>query len=112
MYDNEFKESDWKKFRKLIPSWQERHIKKLSQEYITILNQNKLPSDNFWELENRIKQDKKSPGVLIEMSRSKMIQNIMIMLKDGIIELDELSDFSDTFKDTINTYLELYKIKL
>lgn len=51
-----FKESDWKLFKKLSPSWQERYINKLNKEYIGILIQYKEASTIFWELHDRIKK--------------------------------------------------------
>lgn len=36
---------------------------RLLKEYIDMLNGNGNASDKFWELEERIKKDKKHPGV-------------------------------------------------
>ncbi len=63
----EFTEADWKLFRSKIGEWQEAHMDKLNKEYIELLNGDKLPSEKFWELEKRIKNDKKSAGVMLEM---------------------------------------------
>lgn len=46
----EFKESDWKLFRKRVIVWQENYMNRLNKEYITLLKQDKNPSDIFWEL--------------------------------------------------------------
>ena len=70
-------EHDWKTFRKKIPDWQEAYMERLAKEYIMLLQSDKLASSKFWELEKRIKQDKKSPGVIIEMRRSTAINNIV-----------------------------------
>ena len=59
-------EHDWKIFRNKIPDWQECYIERLATDYITLLQSEKKASAKFWELEKRIKQDKKSPGVLID----------------------------------------------
>ena len=65
----EFTEADWKLFRSKIGEWQEAYMDKLNKEYIELLNGDKLPSEKFWELEKRIKNDKKSAGVMLEMTR-------------------------------------------
>ena len=60
-------ERDWKIFRKKIPGWQERYMERLEMEYIALLQNEKSASSKFWELEKRIKQDKKSPGGIIDI---------------------------------------------
>ena len=46
----------------------------LVKEYANFLNDDKKPaSEKFWELEKRIKEDKRRPGVIMEMSKSEAI---------------------------------------
>ena len=52
-------EKDWKLFRSRIPDWQEAYMDKLNHEYIELLSGEGNPSDKFWALEERIRQDKK-----------------------------------------------------
>ena len=61
----EFSKSDWKLFRACIAEWQENYMERLVKEYIDMLNGNGNASDKFWELEERIKKDKKHPGVML-----------------------------------------------
>ena len=58
----EISKADWKLFRERIGDWQERYMEKLSKEYVKLLTSPGNASDHFWELEKRIKQDKKHPG--------------------------------------------------
>lgn len=102
MYSAGFKESDWKLFRQKIADWQEAYIAKLNREYIEILNSSKPASEKFWEIEKRIRSDKKDAGVIIEMRRSKFIQNILELLSEKVIGLDDLEEFSDELKQTVN----------
>lgn len=99
-------ERDWKIFRKKIPDWQERYMERLAMEYITLLQSEKKASTKFWELEKRIRQDKKSPGVLIDMRRSTAINNIVSLVLDEVISLDELDDFSDDLKEAVKFIVE------
>lgn len=94
-------EYDWKIFRNKIPDWQERYMERLATDYITLLQSEKKASAKFWELEKRIKQDKKSPGVLIDMRRSTAINNIVNMVLDEVISLDDLEAFSDDLKEAV-----------
>lgn len=102
-----YKESDWKLFRKLIPVWQERYITKLNKEYIGILIQDKNASTIFWELNDRIKKDQNNPGVIMEMSRSLLVENLISLIKHNVITLDELNDFSEETKESIQMWLNL-----
>lgn len=93
---------DWKLYRRLLPKWQERYIGRLNQEYIKILSENNNPSTNFWKLEKRIYQDKKLPGVTIEVARSDFFMEIMELLNSDVITRDDLNDFSKEVKDWVD----------
>ena len=90
-------EKDWKLFRSRIPDWQEA------------LSGEGNPSDKFWALEERIRQDKKDSGVQAEMSRSNMKFILMDLLDEGAITAEDLDGFSDDLRDSLLTYIELRK---
>ena len=74
-------EKDWKLFRKLLPGWQEAYMERLAKEYIELLSSDRQASDKFWELDQRIKQDKRRTGVLARgVSRSNMFQLIINLI--------------------------------
>ena len=98
-----FPESDWKLYKSKIADWQEGYMEKLCKEYIDLLSSDRLPSDRFWELENRIREDKRATGVVVNNSRSNMIVNILDLLYEGAITLDDLSDFSDELQERIKS---------
>ena len=57
---------DLKLFRERLSGWQENYMEGLVKEYANFLNDDKKPaSEKFWELEKRIKEDKRQPGVII-----------------------------------------------
>ena len=76
------------------------------KEYIELLNGDKLPSEKFWELEKRIKNDKKSAGVMLEMTRSQFIRNIIYLIDDGAITFDDLKEFSDELKESVGFFID------
>ncbi len=67
MFGYEFIEKDWKLFRSKIAIWQESYMEKLNQEYIELLSADSHASKKFWQLEKRIKNDKKHAGVQAEI---------------------------------------------
>ena len=95
------KEQDWKLFRKKLPLWQETYMDKLNQEYIRLLSGEGLASDKFWELEKRIRMDKKSIGVVADMRRSMMYTNLLSLLVNEIIREDDLKGFSEELSETV-----------
>lgn len=101
MYD--VKEKDWKILRKKIIVWQENYMQKLNDEYIEILQRDNVASKNFWDLEKRIFKDKRSIGVVIDMRRSMMVENLLELLRDKIITFDDLDEFSDELKDVLKS---------
>ena len=67
---------DWKLFRERLSGWQENYMEGLVKEYVNFLNDDKKPaSEKFWELEKRIKEDKRHLGVIMEMSKSEVMMN-------------------------------------
>ena len=95
------KEQDWKLFRKKLPLWQESYMDKLNQEYIRLLSGEGLASDKFWELEKRIREDKRSIGVVADMRRSQMYSNLLSLLVNEIIREDDLEGFSEELTETV-----------
>ena len=91
-----FTEADWKLFRKKIAVWQEAYMEKLVREYMDLLSEDGSASDKFWALEKRIKKDKQKTGVVVDMRRSMMIQNILQLLGEGAITLDDLDGIDNT----------------
>ena len=62
----------------------------------------KNPSDIFWELDNRVKRDKKLTGVIArDMRRSNMYGLLIDLLRENTITLDDLSDFSEELQERL-----------
>ena len=79
--------------------------KNLTKEHVNLLTSPGNASDHFWELEKRIKQDKKHPGVLIELRKSTAIWDIAYFVRDKIITLDDLEGFSEDLIDAVKLIL-------
>ncbi|MEG0806696.1 MAG: multidrug transporter [Anaerovoracaceae bacterium] len=106
MQEQKFTEKDWKLFRNKIPDWQETYMDKLNKEYIKLLSEDINASDKFWQLEKRIKQDRKRTGVQLEMSRSNLIFNIISLINEGAISIEDLEEFSDQLRGTVRFIVE------
>lgn len=106
----EISKSDWKLYREKIAVWQENYMSRLNNEYIDLLNaDDKKASEKFWELEKRIKNDRHHPGVIMEMSKSNAVFDIVNLIRLDAITYDDLADFSDDLQQAVKMLLERYK---
>ena len=101
----EISKADWKLYRERLPEWQEHFMEDLVKEYIELLSSPGNATDHFWELEERIKKDKKNPGVLIEVRKSDALWDIAMFVQRKIITMDNLDGFSDDVKDAVKLIL-------
>ncbi len=98
----EISKADWKLFQERIGAWQERYMDRLNKEYIVLLSGDKDPSDKFWELEKRIKEDKKQPGVQLWLEKKNVGWDLVRLLKDRVITEEDLEGFSEPLiKDVV-----------
>ena len=99
---------DWKLFRERLSNWQEKYMEGLVEAYANFLNDDKKPaSEKFWELEKRIKEDKRHPGVIMEVNKSEVIWDIVRLIRLKVITYDDLSDFSDELHMEVKRILEM-----
>ncbi|MCI5510775.1 MAG: multidrug transporter [Dorea sp.] len=101
----EISKADWKLFRERVSDWQEHYMEQLVKEYVELLTSPGNASDHFWELEERIKKDKKHPGVLIELRKSTAIWDIVYFVRDKVITMDELEGFSKDLIEAVKLIL-------
>ena len=80
----------------------------LVKEYVEFLNDDTKPaSEKFRKLEERIKKDKRHPGIVTELSKSEMIWDIVRLIRLNVIVYDDLSDFSDALQQEVKRILEM-----
>ncbi|MBQ9043506.1 MAG: multidrug transporter [Eggerthellaceae bacterium] len=103
--DDHYTEHDWKLFRSRIGGWQEHYMDKLNDEYVELLRGEGEPSEKFWALEKRIREDKRAAGVRVEMRRSALILNMASLYAEGAIAEEDLEGFSDDLTETLRAML-------
>ena len=108
MQEEYFTKQDWTLFRSKIIEWQDKYMEKLCREYTELLSQDAKASEKFWTLVNRIKLDKRSPGVILEMRKSLLIQNIIALIYDEVINVEDLADSSNKLQERVKSLLEFY----
>jgi len=104
----EISKKDWKLFQEKLSGWQENYMEGLVEEYVSFLNDDIKPaSEKFWELEKRIKEDKRHPGVILKMSKSEEIWDIVQLIRLKVIADDDLSDFGDELQQEVKRILDM-----
>jgi len=102
----EVTKKDWKLYRAKIPEWQEAYMEKLIASYVKHLTSEKPASTKFWELEKKIKRDRKNSGVLIKLNKQDMPFDVIRLIHEEVITINDLDGFSDDFIETVHYLLE------
>ena len=103
---SEISKADWKLFMEKVPEWQERYMEKLVQKYVKLLTSPGDASEHFWELEKRIRNDKKHPGVMMQLEKGEAIWDIAILIRKKVITVKDLDGFSQELKDAVAAILD------
>ena len=81
-------------------------MNRLNREYIELLNSDQPPSDKFWALDERIKTDRRKPGVVLSIRKSDVVFHLAVLLHDEAICMEDLDDFSDELKESVKRILQ------
>ena len=103
----EISKKDWKLFREKLAVWQENYMARLIKDYIALLSaEDRNASDKFWELDNKIRTDRRHPGVILNVRKSEAIYDILRLIRLGVITYEDLSDFSEELQQTVKLILD------
>lgn len=79
----------------------------LTCEYAKLLTDDSLrPSERFWTLNKRIQEDRRRPGVQLELRKQNVVLELARLIADGAVSLDELDGFSEELQNMVRV---LYK---
>ena len=77
-------------------------MEKLCIDYAAMLNDSNIDaSERFWILNKRIREDRRSPGVQIEVRKSTVFFDIAQLVGYEVITLDDLSEFSTELQEAV-----------
>ena len=97
----ECSKADWKLFQDRLRMWQENYMERLIEGYIQMLQGPENASSRFWQLERKLKSDRVNPGVSLVLDKQEVIQDIVNMIKIGVIAIDDLEGFSEELVDEV-----------
>ena len=105
----EITKADWKLFREKIVGWQEAYMARLNREYMELLSADGDASAKFWALEERIRIDKKQPGVQLELKKSHVGWDLVRLLNDGVITAADLEGFRQELREDVLHMAEVFR---
>ena len=108
MQEQGFPTKHWLLFRNKIAGWQENYMERLIEHYVSYLSSTEPASTKFWTMEKRRKQDKKTPGVCIEISKGNMIFDLVRFLQDEVIVFSDLDEFSEELRENVKLLMERF----
>ena len=93
--------ADWRLFRERIGGWQEAHMEKLNKEYVELLSGDAPASKKFWVLEERIRTNKNTPGVRLQLKKSETDWNLVALMREKVITAADLDGFSEELREYV-----------
>lgn len=77
-------------------------MEKLTREYAELLTDDRCqPSERFWALNERIREDRRKPGVQLELRKQNVVFDLAHLIADGAVSLEELDGFSEELQNTV-----------
>ena len=77
-------------------------MEKLTREYAEFLTDDRCqPSERFWTLNKRIREDRRKPGVQLELRKQNVVFDLAHLIADGAVLLDELDGFSEELQNMV-----------
>ena len=99
------KYSDWKMFTNIIGVWQERYMANILEEYKSIIDRNDKISKRYHCLEDEINKNKYNPGIRMSLEKKSMVDDLILLVKQRVIDIDDLFVFSDELRQEVQSRL-------
>lgn len=99
----------WKLFQQRIPEWRERYLQARNMELVrSLADPDKSHTGQFGD--TKAKMDEIS-RILTEclghLSKLQMTQSLLLMIHYGMIDKNDLNEFSEVLRNNISIHLDL-----
>jgi len=97
-------ESDWKKFRDIVPKLRERYLADRNARISALLTDpKKNETDRFWAaMEEMEKEARILRQCLDGHSRSKMWLYMLTMIRAGMLKKEDMAEFSESLQEEVS----------
>jgi hypothetical protein len=99
-------ESDWKKFRAMIPMLRERYLAERNARIVRLLTDPaKNETERFWDAQATVEKEAKTLRMCLDdHSRSKMWLALITMRSAGMLKPEDLAGFSEKLQKEVFEY--------
>lgn len=95
--------SDWKAFRRRVPEWRERYLRRKNRELVELLGDEALtPTERFWQVEERVAEEARVlTSCLDGHSKKRVAWYLTLMYGHGMIGAEDLDEFSEGLREAV-----------
>lgn len=99
---------DWKTFRDMLPELREHYLAERNKTFISMLNdEDRTPTEQFWDTLDAMKKEAKIlQDCLDGYSKSDMDMHILLMLRHGLMNEEDLDGFSEELREWVDKVRE------
>jgi len=96
-------ESDWKKFRDMVPKLRERYLAERNARILrNLTDPKKTETERFWDAMDEMEKEARTLRKCLDgHSRSKMWLYMDIMRRAGMLKRGDLADFSEELQKQV-----------
>lgn len=96
-------ESDWKKFRAMLPVWRERYLAERNVRIVAALTaEGKSQTVRFWDGDELIRKEARVlQQCFDDIRRSRMLERLWAMHGSGVIRREDLAAFSQDLQSKV-----------
>lgn len=100
------KESDWKRFRAIVPALRERYLAKKNQTIGELLGApGRSETERFWDVHNLVQQEATTLRSCLDgHSRSSMTTYLLTMRGVGMLTDEDLAGFSPELQELLKSF--------
>lgn len=100
---SEPRESDWKKFRAMLPVWRERYLVEANRRIAAVLTDAKrTQTERFWDAKKMMRQEARTlQRCLDDIRRSRMWERLNEMRIAGMIRREDLAEFTAELQNQV-----------
>lgn len=101
--------ADWKLFRQRIPEWRERYLQGRNMELVrSLADPDKSHTEQFWDTKEKMDEISRIlTECLDHLSKLQMTQSLLLMIHYGMIDKNDLNEFSEVLRNKISNHLDL-----
>ena len=84
-------------------------MERLTEKYMKMLGGDEPASVKFWKLDEWIREDKRKPGVQLELKKSEVAWDLAKLINDKVITFEDISEFSEDMQQWVQQLTNVFR---